>query len=165
VKRIVLGVGEDGRSSVLIEGPPRPVPRVNQQLEASAEEPKERVYLVWSTPNPDSSARDYAAEMTDFNFRLSPGEVRFLRVEIAPGAESPMHRTPYTNEYLVAISGELTMYAEDGTSSIFQAGDSLVQLAGWHYWRNDNDAPFVMAGAVVGVESDLDIPSGVELSL
>jgi quercetin dioxygenase-like cupin family protein len=101
--------------------------------------------------------------MQEFNFRLSPGEVRFLHVRIAPGTVSPMHRTPFTNEYLVAVSGELTMIAEDGTSAKFSAGDVLVQLAGWHSWRNDGDVPFVMAGAAVGVESDSDSPSGVEL--
>jgi quercetin dioxygenase-like cupin family protein len=42
-----------------------------------------------------------------------------MRVEIAPGAESPMHRTPHINDYPVAVSGEQTMYTEDGMSATF----------------------------------------------
>jgi mannose-6-phosphate isomerase-like protein (cupin superfamily) len=75
-----------------------------------------------------------------------------------------MHRTPHINDYLVAVSGELTMYTEDGTSVAFAAGDMLVQLAGWHYWRNEGTEPFVMAGVVLGIETGEDVASGYQLA-
>jgi quercetin dioxygenase-like cupin family protein len=140
---------------MLFQGAPRAV---------GAQTPSERVYLAWAASADGSSTNDYAAAIQDFNFKLSPGEVRFLRVEIAPGAASPAHRTPHINDYLVAVSGELTMYTEDGMSATFAAGDMLVQLAGWHSWRNEGDEPFVMAGVIVGIETDEDVPFGVQLA-
>jgi quercetin dioxygenase-like cupin family protein len=136
----------------------------DEELQASSEVAGERMYLGWAASALDGSTDDYAAEIQDFHFKLSPGETRFMRVEIAPGAESPMHRTPHINDYLVAISGELTMYAEDGMSAKFAAGDMLVQLAGWHSWRNEGAEPFVMAGVIIGIETDEDVPFGVEIA-
>lgn len=164
MKRIICGVGESGKNTVLFQGTPRAMGAENQELEASSEAASQRIYLGWAASALDGSTNDYAAEIQDFHFKLSPGEVRFLRVEIAPGAASPMHRTPHINDYLVAVSGELTMYTEDGMSAKFAAGDMLVQLAGWHSWRNEGDEPFVMAGVVVGIETDEDVAFGVQVA-
>jgi quercetin dioxygenase-like cupin family protein len=134
----------------------------DRETEASSEAASERIYLGWAASALDGSTTDYAAELQDFHLRLSPGVVRFLRVEISPGAARPMHRTPHINDYLVAISGELTMYTEDGMSAKFAAGDMLVQLAGWHWWRNEGDEPFVMAGVAIGIETDEDVAFGLQ---
>lgn len=101
--------------------------------------------------------------MPDFNLQLKPGENRFFRVELAPGAESVFHRTPYVNDYFVALAGELTMYMEDGSSCKIEPGDMFVQLAGWHSWKNEGTEPFVMAGMMLGIETDADVPFGFEL--
>jgi quercetin dioxygenase-like cupin family protein len=164
LKRIICGVGESGQNTVLFEGIPRVVGRASQRPDGSPGAPSEVIYLGWAASPPDSGTDDQAAAIEDFHFKLNPGEVRFLRVEIAPGAASPVHRTPHVNDYLVAISGELTMYAEDGKSATFAAGDMLVQLAGWHSWRNESDEPFVMAGTIIGVGTDEDAPRGVQLA-
>jgi quercetin dioxygenase-like cupin family protein len=164
VKRIIFGVGDSGKNTVLFQGAPRLMGVEDEELQASSEAAGERVYLGWAASALDGSTDDYAAEIQDFHFKLSPGETRFLRVEIAPGAESPMHRTPHINDYLVAISGELTFYTEDGVSTKFAVGDMLVQLAGWHSWRNEGAEPFVMAGVIIGIETDEDVPFGVEIA-
>lgn len=164
MKRIICGVGGSGKNTVLFQGAPRAMAMGNQEVEVSSEAPSTRMYLGWAAAAVDGSTNDYVAEIQEFNFKLSPGEVRFLRVEVAPGSASPMHRTPHINEYLVAISGELTMHTEDGMSVKFAAGDMLVQLAGWHSWRNDGDEPFVMAGVAIGVETDEDVAFGVQLA-
>jgi quercetin dioxygenase-like cupin family protein len=75
-----------------------------------------------------------------------------------------MHRTPHINDYLIALAGELTMYLEDGSSVKFTAGDMLVQLAGWHSWKNEGAEPFVMAGVVIGIKTDENVPYGVEMA-
>jgi hypothetical protein len=49
-------------------------------------------------------------------------------------------------------------------SAKFAAGDMLVQLAGWHSWRNEGAEPFVMAGVIIGIETDEDVPFGVEIA-
>ena len=147
IKRAIFGVGDRGVNATLHEGPLRPLGRVS---------------LAWASKSVEPSTDDYAAKVADFNLQLAPGETRFVRVEIAPGAESRMHRTPHINDYLIALSGELTMRLEDGSSCRLEAGDMFVQLAGWHSWKNEGSEPFVMAGVVIGIRTDANVPSGVE---
>jgi quercetin dioxygenase-like cupin family protein len=162
VKRIIFGVGDSGKNTVLFHGAPRVMVGGDEELQVSSDPPSEKICMGWAASALNSSTSDYAAQIQNLNFKLNPGETRFLRVEIAPGAESPMHRTPNITDYLAAVSGELTMYAEDGMSVRFAAGDMLVQLGGWHWYKNEGAEPFVMAGVVVGIETDEDVPFGVE---
>jgi quercetin dioxygenase-like cupin family protein len=163
VKRLIFGAKADGQTSVLHNGPLRRLGFENEELAASSEAAGEGTYIAWAAKGPQSGTEDFASVIPDFNLQLKPGETRFVRTEIAPGAESPMHRTPHINDYLIAMSGELTMHMEDGTSAKITAGDMFVQLAGWHWWKNEGTEPFVMAGVVVGIETDMEVPYGVEM--
>lgn len=162
MKRVICGRNAEGRNIFLHEDTPRPLGVDAAKSPASPKPARTAIYVAWAAREAKPSIEDYAAELSDFNLALSPGETRFVRVEIAPGAESPMHRTPQVTDYLVAISGELTMIVEDGTSTKLQPGDMLVQLQGWHRWKNEGTVPFVMAGVVVGVATDDLVPWGVE---
>jgi quercetin dioxygenase-like cupin family protein len=146
----------------LHEGPLRPIGIGDEAPAAGSKEAGEGVYVAWASKSVEPSTDDYAANVQDFNLQLAPGETRFVRIEIAPGAESSMHRTPQINDYLIALSGELTMRLEDGSSCRIEAGDMFVQLAGWHSWKNEGSEPFVMAGVIVGIRTDENVPFGVE---
>ena len=150
IKRAIFGVGDRGLNVTLHEGPLLPI--------------GEGVSLAWASQSVEPSTDDYAAKVSDFNLQLAPGETRFVRVEIAPGAESRMHRTPQINDYLIALSGELTMRLEDGSSCRLEAGDMFIQLAGWHSWKNEGSEPFVMAGVIIGIWTDESVPYGVEVA-
>jgi quercetin dioxygenase-like cupin family protein len=163
-KRAIFGVGNRGLNVTLYEGPLRPLGIGDEALAARSTEAGEGVYLAWASRGVEPSTDDYAAEITSFNLQLAPGETRFVRVEIAPGAESQMHRTPQINDYCIALSGTLTMYLEDGSSCLIEAGDMFVQLAGWHSWKNESPAPFVMAVVVIGIRTDSIVPFGVEMA-
>jgi quercetin dioxygenase-like cupin family protein len=166
IKRAIFGVGDRGLNVTLHEGPLRPI-GIGIDDETLAARPKqagEGVYLAWASRSVEPSTDDYAAKVPDFNLQLAPGETRFVRVEIAPGAESRMHRTPQINDYLIALSGELTMRLEDGSSCRLEAGDMFVQLAGWHSWKNEGSEPFVMAGVIIGIWTDESVPYGVEMA-
>lgn len=164
VKRAIFGVGDQGLNVTLYEGPLRPIGIDDKKLAARSKGAGEGVYLAWAAKGVEPSTDDYAQKVMDFNLQLKPGETRFVRVEIAPGAHSQMHRTPQINDYLIALSGQLTMYLEDGSSCKIEAGDMFVQLAGWHSWKNDASEPFVMAGVVVGIQTDKNVPYGVEFA-
>lgn len=153
MKRVICGPGSDGLNAILYEGPVH---------EVSNGDGDGKMSYAWAAPEPAPSTQDLAGSVDPLNFRLQPGETRFMRVEIAPGGSSGMHRTPYIVDHMVALSGELTMLLEDGSSTVISAGDMLVQLGGMHRWRNDGTERFVMAGVVVGVKSDIDVPSGIE---
>jgi quercetin dioxygenase-like cupin family protein len=164
-KRAIFGVGDRGLNVTLHEGPLRPIGNDDDDaLAARSKEAGEGVYLAWASKGMEPSTDDYAAKVPDFNLQLAPGEMRFVRIEIAPGAESPMHRTPQINDYLIALSGELTMRLEDGSTCRIEAGDMFVQLAGRHSWKNEGSEPFVMAGVIVGIRTDENVPFGIEMA-
>jgi quercetin dioxygenase-like cupin family protein len=164
MKRVICGTNEHGRNVVLYEGPLRKFGIEDADLAASSEAAGEAMHIAWAAPGTRSATGANADTIPDFDLALKPGETRFIHVEIAPGAKSPMHRTPQINDYLVAIAGELTMFLEDGSSTRIQAGDMLVQLAGWHSWHNEGTVPFKMAGVVIGIETDVLVPYGVEMA-
>lgn len=159
MKRVICGVNKAGENSILIDAPLTPFGAAAGQ--ESTPNPGERIYLAW-TSDPVHSTFDAVSLVEDLDLQLKPGETTFLRVEIGPGVRTTFHRTPHITDYLVALAGRLTMVAEDGTTSVLEPGDMLVQLGGWHYCRNDGDEPFVMAGVAVGVETNESVPGGVE---
>lgn len=161
-KRAIFGVGNRGLNVTLYEGPLRPLGISDEALAGRSTEAGEGAYLAWASKSVEPSTDDYAAQVSDFNLQLAPGETRFVRIEIPPGAESSMHRTPQINDYLIALSGALTMHLEDGSSCLIEAGDMFVQLAGWHSWKNEGAEPFVMAGVIIGIRTDENVPYGVE---
>jgi quercetin dioxygenase-like cupin family protein len=165
MKRVILGINDTGKNSILIDQPFLPPLPPYLAADGSESIAKETLFIVWAS-DPVHSTEDLAIGMTEgLNLQLKPGETLFMRTEIGPGGRTPFHRTPQISDYLVVLSGKLTMYAEDGSSSVLEPGDMFVQLGGWHAWHNEGDVPFVMAGVVVGVETDELIPRGVEFRL
>lgn len=159
MKRVICGVDSTGQNSVILSQTLTPFGAAHGSAEAHA---NEQLYLAWAS-KPVHSTTDLASSLSKLDLQLAPGETRFMRVEIAPGARSAYHRTPHITDYLIALEGNLTMVAEDGTSAVLEPGDMFVQLGGWHQWRNDGDVPFVMAGVVVGVATDESVPGGVQV--
>jgi quercetin dioxygenase-like cupin family protein len=163
MKRVILGPDGDGKNVILHEGAPHEVSiGGDPEVADAADEAGEKMSYAWAAAEPLTSTEDLVAGIDPINFRLRPGETRFMRVEIAPGGSTGMHQTPYITDYLVALAGELTMYVEDGSSTVIGPGDMLVQLGGMHRWSNEGPETFVMAGVVVGVRNDdVDVPGGV----
>lgn len=165
MKRVICGPsGRGGSDTIVFRGAPHPL-RSNDDdpATASSHEAGEAISHAWASPGLEASTDDHAATIRGLDMRLVPGETRFMRVEVAPGGSTPMHRTPYITDYLVAVSGELLLEMEDGTTEAIRPGDMMVQIGGWHSWRNNGDVPFVMAGVIVGVRTDVDVPGGVEV--
>lgn len=159
MKRVICGVDSGGMNSVVLNQPLVQLGAAHATTETHA---NERLYVAWAS-TPVHSTSDLASSLSGFDLQLEPGETRFVRVEISAGARSAFHRTPHITDYFVVLAGQLTMVTEDGTVAILEPGDMLVQLGGWHQWRNDGDEPFVMAGVVVGVATDESVPGGVQV--
>jgi len=79
-------------------------------------------------------------------------EITVLKVTIPAGAKLDWHKHPSINVgYLV--SGELTVFAEDGQKKKLQAGDALIELVEtWHRGQNTGHAPAEIVVVYVGVE-------------
>jgi quercetin dioxygenase-like cupin family protein len=135
-RRVVTGLDAGGRSAVVIDGP---IPAMNAMSAA----------LAWRCGIPaDNSGNEdpvapYAIEM------LHSGDANFAICQFPPGAEAYMHATD-TVDYLVVLSGEVTLVLEKGEARL-KAGDIVVDRGVMHGWRNDGAQPCTCA--VVNIPS------------
>jgi len=86
------------------------------------------------------------------NYESGNPEVTILRITIPAGMQLPMHRHPVINAgYL--LKGKLTVMTEDGNSSEFEAGDTIMELVNkWHYGKNESDEEAEIVVFYAGVE-------------
>jgi quercetin dioxygenase-like cupin family protein len=66
----------------------------------------------------------------------------FRRTDMPPGSQSPMHRT-LTVDYGVIVAGEVELELESGQTRTLKAGDTIVQRATLHKWKNLSDTEWV----------------------
>lgn len=79
-------------------------------------------------------------------------EITISRITIQPGAQLPMHTHPNPLGGVI-LSGELTVYKEDGTSHTFQSGDPILEVVNTkHYGKNTGEEPTVLIAFYIGVE-------------
>jgi glyoxylate utilization-related uncharacterized protein len=64
-----------------------------------------------------------------------PQGANFRRTDMPPGGISPMHRT-LTLDYGVVVAGSVELILESGERRIMKQGDTIVQRATMHQWRN-----------------------------
>ncbi len=86
---------------------------------------------------------DMEAAIAEVNQKL-PGMMEVSEMD-NPG----MHRTD-TVDYVVVLSGEVSLELDDGQTVPLNAGDCVVQNGTRHAWRNTSSAPCLMAYALVG---------------
>jgi hypothetical protein len=64
-------------------------------------------------------------------------------------AEPGMHRTQSV-DYGVVLDGEIWLELDDGAQTRLTQGDTIVQLAARHAWRNKTDRPATVAFVLTG---------------
>jgi quercetin dioxygenase-like cupin family protein len=64
-----------------------------------------------------------------------PGGSAAAIVSLAPGAESPMHRT-VTMDWAVILEGEVELVLDGGERRMLRVGDSVVMRGTMHQWVN-----------------------------
>jgi quercetin dioxygenase-like cupin family protein len=146
-RRIVTGHDAAGKSVILSDGPN---PKMLDIGSAAFHE-------VWITDQTPVTIAADEPEPTDRPVRTPPPPngvtVRFT--EMAPGAEAPMHRTESVDVGVV-LDGETWLLLDDGSETLVQAGDAVVQRGTNHAWANRSDKPvrmvFVMIDGTIGDE-------------
>jgi quercetin dioxygenase-like cupin family protein len=100
---------------------------------------------IWITAQTPVSIAATEPEPTERPVRTPPPAdgviVRFT--EMAPGAESPMHRTQ-TVDVGVVLEGETWLLLDDGSETRVGVGDAVVQRGTNHAWANRSDRPVRM---------------------
>lgn len=129
-RRVVTGLDDAGRSTVVIDGE---IPRASAISAA----------LAWKTAIPaDNSGRADAAVPYAIDL-LHGGEALFAICEFAPGSPATMHATD-TVDFLVILSGRVTLVLESGEAEL-APGDFVVDRGVLHGWRNPHDEACVAA--------------------
>jgi quercetin dioxygenase-like cupin family protein len=153
MRRIVIGNGADGRSTLLQDGPPALIyhfrtggdphsvkpERVSVAPEAVApgESLLAELWLTDEAPSAESAATGAdptAVEGPDWAVECPPNGTRWRMAVYGSGLTAPMHRTS-TLDYDVILSGSVDLLLEDGTELTLTAGDSVVIPGVAHGWR------------------------------
>ena len=174
IRRVVAGTDADGRSVVLSDGP-APHSYDFTSLPGQAQT------RIWFTAQaPPSLLPDGEPTTADGPVLPGAGGASFVIVRFAPDtrAEDPgfdpeaagrefaacapditaatevanpgMHRTP-TVDYGIVLEGEIWLETGDGGQARLTRGDTVVQVAGRHAWRNKTGEPAIMAFVLTGV--------------
>src|SRR3954447_16618708 len=144
-RRIVTGHDAAGKSVVLSD---TPTPKTLDIGTAAFHE----LWITDAVPVPLDAVE--TVEPVDRPVRTPPpsGGVTVRFTEMAPGAESPMHRTE-SLDVGVVLSGETWLLLDDGSETLVGVGDAVVQRGTNHAWANRGDAPvrmvFVMVDATL----------------
>jgi quercetin dioxygenase-like cupin family protein len=139
-RRIVTGHDAAGKSVVLAD---TPVPKTLDIGTAAFHE----TWITDRVPVPIAASEP---EPTDRPVRTPPPAngvgVRFT--EMAPGAESPMHRTE-TVDVGIVLEGETWLLLDDGSETRVRPGDAVVQRGTNHAWANRSDGPVRMVFVMI----------------
>jgi quercetin dioxygenase-like cupin family protein len=145
-RRIVTGHDASGKSVVLSDGPN---PKTLDIGTAAFHE----VWITEAMPVPITADEP---ETTDRPVRVPPpaNGVMVRYTEMAPGGESPMHRTE-TVDVGVVLEGETWLLLDDGSETLVGPGDAVVQRGTMHAWANRSDRPVRMLFVLIdGVIAD-----------
>jgi quercetin dioxygenase-like cupin family protein len=139
-RRVVTGHDASGKSVVLSDGP---TPKSLDIGTAAFHE----IWITDAMPVPIPATE---AETTDRPVRVPPpaNGVMVRYTEMAPGAESPMHRTE-TLDVGVVLEGETWLLLDDGSETRVGPGDSVVQRGTMHQWQNRSEAPVRMVFVLI----------------
>jgi hypothetical protein len=174
VRRVVTGIGPEGRSGMVSDGP---APRSAQ----FATLPGYAQALVWST-GADAAVgpgtpRDDSPRVS---FVPGPGESRLMFVTFPPDSvmtrpdfdgaafgaefaretpglaetfemEHPGVHTSNTIDYDVVLDGEIVLELDDGEVTL-RRHDVVVQHGTRHAWRNRSDGPATMLFVLIGAK-------------
>lgn len=176
VRRVVTGTNAEGKAVFVSDGP---APN-SHDFEAKPGQAQTRIWF--SSGIPSLSPPEEEPTVLGGRVVPDPGGVSFLVVQFAPASavdderfdaarlaeelatyapdlaeafeddEAGMHRTSSV-DYAVVISGELWLELDDGAETRLRPGDTVVQIAARHGWRNKSDEPAVIAVVLTGADA------------
>jgi len=141
IRRVVTGHDADGKACVWLDGCLTNHKFADDKTSSS---------LVWVT---DSSPADFTGtEDTGLRILGTPppaNGTRFCVIEIDPGnVFHGLHRTD-TIDYVICLSGQMSMMLDDDKKVDLKAGDILIQRGTTHAWVNTGDVPVRFAVVLI----------------
>jgi hypothetical protein len=169
----VAGTDAQGRSTILFDGP---APH-SHDFESMPGQAQTR---IWFTPQPATTTPpveepttatgpvipgvggasfvivQFAPDAVLQDPRFDPARADAEFAEVAPDIAAAsdvndpgMHRTASV-DYGIVVDGEIWLEVDGGAQTRLSRGDTLVQIAGRHAWRNKADQPATVAFVLTG---------------
>jgi quercetin dioxygenase-like cupin family protein len=171
-RRVVTGLGSDGRSRIVRCEPPAEAYRfrppeggvdshslTGMQAVSGFDPPDDGEVVtaeLWAThPTAAPSGFDPQQRHEGFDVETLPGATKWRLVVMGAGWEAPMHRTG-TVDYDLVVAGELELYLDEGSVHL-GPGDMVVLPGVAHGWRAGPSGA-TLAVAMVGVAGIHDEP-------
>jgi quercetin dioxygenase-like cupin family protein len=171
VRRVVAGTDSAGKSVFISDGP---APH-SHDFEFMPGQAQTRIWFTDGAPTTTPPAEEpttpqgpvlaapggasfvvvqYAPDSVVEDPRFDPerlgGELDMFAHDIAFEPDAPgMHRTQSV-DYGIVIEGEIWLELDDGAETRLLPGDTVVQIASRHAWRNRTDRPAVVAFVLTG---------------
>src|SRR2546427_12982653 len=147
MRRVVTGVGEDGRSVVLADGPPPTafhasersrMTKVDSPSTGSVPAHEAVVHELWALgAEPGRGTKDPTIGAEEIVFDAPPGGTKRIVTEMGPNLFTPMHHTP-TIDYGFVLRGEAELGLEAG-SVVLRTGDAVLVDGVRHSWLAGSD--------------------------
>ncbi|KAI1819440.1 cupin domain protein [Xylaria intraflava] len=83
-------------------------------------------------------------------------------IDLAPGSESPLHRT-VSLDFVFLIEGELELMIDSGETRMLRPGDTVIQRGTMHQWKNHSKDKWVRMIAVMAQCEPIVLDDGTEL--
>ncbi len=159
MRRVVTGVGDDGRSKVCSDGhapvafAPDPSGAFGlAPIEGGTVDPGRGSSVVnelWAlSDDPSVTTDDPTLGLRSFSVDVPPGQTRWIITQMGPGLTAPMHSTP-TVDYGLVVAGDVELGLEDGSVHLYM-GDSVVVNGVEHSWLAGPDGCLI-ATVMVGL--------------
>jgi quercetin dioxygenase-like cupin family protein len=159
MRRVITGIGANGRSTVVSDGAPpvafhatsaTALAKVTGGWTEPAVPPGEAVvHELWALDdNPARLADDPTVGVERPSYDPPAASTKWIITEMGPHLEVPMHETP-TVDYAVVVAGDVTLGLEDG-NVLLEAGDALLVNGVLHSWRAGPEG-CVIATVLVGL--------------
>ncbi|MGV9387112.1 cupin domain-containing protein [Nonomuraea sp. NPDC003707] len=133
--------GRDERPTLPDDGSPRPATAWYPPPEGSR-------FMINTIPPGElvpPADLDTAAAMAELE-RQMPGAIAAMEPDV-PG----MHTTS-SIDYVMVVSGEITLVLDDGEQTVLRAGDVVIQNGTRHAWRNQGTEPCTIVGVAIGAD-------------
>jgi quercetin dioxygenase-like cupin family protein len=174
IRRVVTGHDAEGKARVVDDGDVEPI--------TSELMPGFAAYRLWGRDErptfPDDgsprSAEPYYPPRDGSRFmvnRIPPGELTVppdldtaaalaelerqmpgAMAAVDPDAETPGMHTTDSMDYVVVVSGEVTLELDDGQQTVLRAGDVVVQNGTRHTWLNRGAEYCTIVGVAIGAD-------------
>ena len=176
IRRVVTGTNRDGKAVFVSDGPAP----YSHDFEFMPGQAQTRVWFTEEVPTtrppsgePTSEggpvvappggasfvvvqyAPDSVVHDPRFDSERLGGEMETFAPDVAAAFEPDapgMHRTASV-DYGIVVSGEIWLELDDGAETRLLPGDTVVQIAARHAWRNKTDRPAVVAFVITGATS------------